>query len=343
MKKIVIYKAGSHDQIKLEERPVPEPSANQCLIKVKSIGINYADTIIRQGLYASAKEYVGWPITPGFEISGIIEEVGTDCKKYQKGDEVFGITRFGGYTEYICLEEDLIYLKPPQFSFDEAAGFPAVFMTAYHALFQNFVLRPNSTTLVHSASGGMGTALLQLLRIHNCKVVGVVGGQHKFETAKSSGADFVLDRYKEDIWKRAKEISPEGYDAIFDGNGPSTLSDGYKQLKPVGKLVSYGFHSMFQKSSKRTNWLKLALTYFQVPRFNPLDMVTDNKSIICFNVSFLFERKDLLDECMSGLLQWIEEGKIKPPIVKAYPIENVIEAHKDLESGKTVGKLILNP
>ncbi|MCI5056027.1 MAG: medium chain dehydrogenase/reductase family protein [Flavobacteriales bacterium] len=343
MKKVVIYKAGSHDQIKVEDVASPTITDGECKIKVKAIGINYADTIIRQGLYASAKEYVGWPITPGFEVSGVISEVGKDCKKFKVGDEVFAITRFGGYTEEICLEESLIFPKPAAFSFDEAAGFPAVFMTAYHALFQNFVLRKGSDVLVHSAAGGMGTALLQLLKIHECNTIGVVGGDHKVQVAKDAGANHVINKNVEQIWEKAAQYSPAGYDAIFDGNGPSTLGDGYKHLKPVGKLVSYGFHSMFQKSSKRTNWLKLALTYFKVPRFNPLDMVTANKSIICFNVSFLFERQDILEESISGLLNWIEEGKISPPVTKSYPLENVIQAHQDLESGKTVGKLILNP
>ena len=107
MKKIVIHKPGDYRQLKIEEFPNPIPTDNEVLIKVDSIGINYADVLIRWGVYSSAKEYVGWPITPGFELSGVIEKIGKNVEAYAVGDKVFGVTRFGGYTTHICLPEDI--------------------------------------------------------------------------------------------------------------------------------------------------------------------------------------------------------------------------------------------
>jgi NADPH:quinone reductase-like Zn-dependent oxidoreductase len=110
----------------------------------------------------------------------------------------------------------------------------------------------------------------------------------------------------------------------------------------VGKLVAYGFHSMLSTHGGVANYLKLARQFFRVPRWSPLNMTHENKSLIAFNLSFLFHRLDLLAESMRDLLKWVEEGKIKPPPVQCFPFEKVADAHRALESGTTVGKLVLN-
>jgi len=157
------------------------------------------------------------------------------------------------------------------------------------------------------------------------------------------GADRVIDKSKEDLWARAREIAPDGFDVVFDANGPATLKQSYRHLAPAGKLVSYGFHSMLSTHGGVANYFKLIWQYFRVPRWSPLDMTQENKSLIAFNLSFLFHRKDLLQESMQALIKWVEEGKIKAPAVQPFPFEKVADAHRALESGATVGKLILKP
>ena len=130
-------------------------------------------------------------------------------------------------------------------------------------------------------------------------------------------------------------------DVVFDANGPATLKQSYRHLAPSGKLVTYGFHSMLSKRGGFPNYFKLAYEYFRIPRFNPITMTGDNKSLIAFNLSYLFHREDLLKVAMQALLRWVEEGKIKAPPVQTYPFEKVADAHRALETGKTVGKLIL--
>lgn len=341
VQKVVIEKTGSYDRLLIKHFPLVSPKDNECLIKVKACGVNFADTIIRQGLYESAKKYVGYPITPGFEVSGVIERVGKLCKQFKEGDEVLAVTRFGGYTSAICVPEHQVFYKPELLSFEEAAAFPAVYLTAYHALFQNIVLRENMDVLVHSAAGGMGTALLQLLNIVNCNTLGVVGSDHKVTVAKEFGAHTVINKRAENLWQKVEALFPQKFDVILDANGPSTLKESYEHLKPMGKLLIYGFHSMFSTKSKSTNWLKLVWTYFQVPKFNPLNMTGANKSIVCFNVSYLFDRTDLIEEAMVQLLIWVKDRKIKPSKIQVFPFDNVREAHRAIESGKTTGKLVL--
>jgi NADPH:quinone reductase-like Zn-dependent oxidoreductase len=345
LQKVVIHSPGGYDKLKFEECSEPKAKDNLVLVKTDAIGVNYADCTVRWGIYESAKKYVGWPITPGFEFSGTVVEVGDRVRGVKPGAIVMGITRFDAYATHVLVPESQIFPLPSGFSPVEAAGFPAVYMTAYHALFQNIVIRPGMNLLVHSAAGGVGTALLQLGRAMGCKMVGVVGAAHKTDVALKFGASHVIDKSSEDLWKAAERICPEGYDVILDANGVETLRAGYKHLKPTGKLITYGFHTMLPKSSEkgkgRMNFIKLATDFVRTPKFSPIDLCTHNKGVIGFNVSFLFERMDLIAEAMEGLLKLVSEGKIKAPAVKTFPFHQVSEAHRLIESGRSVGKLVL--
>ncbi len=341
--KVVIHSAGSYDKLRLEQEPIPELEADEVLIEVEAVGVNYADTIVRMGLYESAKEYVGWPITPGFEVAGRVLEVGPEVDDVEVGREVCAVTRFDGYTSHLVTRWPYIFDKPESMSFEEAAGLPTVFITAWYALFELAHPRPGSTVLVHSAAGGVGGSLVQLAKIAGCEVVGVVGGTHKIETAKFHGADHVIDKSKQDLWAEAERIAPQGYDVVLDANGVATLSDSYDHLRRAGKLVIYGFHTMMPKEGGKPNWFKLVSGWLRTPRFNPINMTNESKSVLAFNLSYLFDRTDMLALAVEDLERWIAEGSIKPAPVSTYPLSEVGRAHADIESGQTVGKLILIP
>jgi NADPH:quinone reductase-like Zn-dependent oxidoreductase len=343
VKKIVIERPGGYHRLQIKEISTPAPQNHEVLIEVTAAGVNFADVFIRLGLYKSAKEFVGWPITPGFEFSGKVIKCGRDVSDLTEGTSVFGLTRFGAYSSHLCVPREQVFIVPKdsKFNIDQWAAFPTVFLTAYHGLFQNIVLRPEMKILVHSAAGGVGGALLQLGKIADCYMVGVVGASHKVNAALKYGVDFVIDKSKDDLWASAEEICPEGFDVVFDGNGPATLKQSYRHLAPSGKLVTYGFHSMLSKRGGFPNYFKLAYEYFRIPRWSPLNMTNENKSLIAFNLSYLFHRMDLLKESMQDLMKWVAEGKIQAPALQTYPFEKVADAHRALESGTTVGKLIL--
>ncbi len=201
MKSIVIERRGGYRQLKIKELPTPVPGGNEVLVKVSAAGVNFADVVIRQGLYRSAKEYVGWPITPGFEFAGKVSSCGSEVSDLPGGTPVFGVTRFGAYSSHVCVRKHQVFVIPAgsRFSSDQWAAFPTVFLTAYHAMFQNFVLRPGMNVLVHSAAGGVGSALLQLAKIADLRVVAVVGSTHKIGTATECGADAVIDKSRQDL------------------------------------------------------------------------------------------------------------------------------------------------
>ena len=341
MKKIVIHRPGDYQQLKVEEFPTPEIKDNEVLIKVAFVGINYADVLIRWGVYKSAKDFVGWPITPGFELSGIVEKVGSKVTSHKVGDKVFAVTRFGGYTTHIALEEELVFALPKNLTLEQGAGFPAVYLTAYHALLQNVVIRKGAKVLIHSCAGGVGSALLQLCRYLGFESIGIVGSSHKVDYAKKLGANHVIDKSTQDLWKEAEKICPQGYDVILDANGASTLKDSYLHLAPSGKLLCYGFHSMLPKTGGRLNYPQLIWTFLKTPRFNPLDMTDKNKSLVTFNLSYLFDKREMFLEAVHHMVKLIEDGELKGPATTVFDFENVGEAHKAIESGKTTGKIVL--
>lgn len=343
MLKVVVHQPGGYDRLLLETHADPTPGPGEVVVESAAIGVNYADCIVRMGLYASAKKYVGYPITPGFELSGRVVAVGTGVTGVVAGDPVIALTRFGGYATRARVPRSQVFRLPPGLDWSHAAALPAVFATAWYALVELCKLRPGMRILVHSAAGGVGSALCQIAKLSGCRVVGVVGGAHKIEAAREAGADVVIDKSREPLWQRARGEAPDGYDVVLDANGVETLGQSYRHLRPTGRLVVYGFHTMLPKQGGKPRWGKLAIDWLRTPRFNPLALTNDNKSVLAFNLSYLFDRGDLLAEAMATLSEWIDRNQVKPLPVREYPLARVADAHRDLESGRTIGKLVLLP
>ena len=333
MRRVVIHKPGGYDHLVLEDAADPQPQAGEIAIDVDAIGVNYADCVIRMGLYSSAKAFVGWPITPGFEVAG----------RTTDGRKVIGLSLFGGYASRLVVPEHQVFDQPEGWTAEEAAGLPAVFLTAWYALVRCAAVEPGQTLLVHSAAGGVGGALLQLAKIAGARAVGVVGGAHKVKAARALGADAVIDKSSEDLWTAAERHAPDGYDAVFDANGIATLRASYAHVRPSGRLVVYGHHSMLPKGRGRPSWPALAWKALRMPRFNPLEMGETNRSVMAFNLSYLFEEKALLERSMNAILGWVADGRIRPPTTTTFALDDVADAHRALETGETVGKLVLVP
>jgi NADPH:quinone reductase-like Zn-dependent oxidoreductase len=343
MRRVSIRKAGSYDRLELVDGPALEPGPGEVVVDVKAIGVNYADCMVRMGLYASAKEFVGWPITPGFETAGVVAAVGDGVDDLSVGDRVFALTLFGGYASQVKTKRAYVFPMPKGLSFEQAASFPSVYLTAWYALHELAHPRAGQRILIHSAAGGVGGCLVQLAKRAGCEVTGVVGGSHKVDVARDHGCDHVIDKSQQKLWDEAERIAPEGYDVICDANGIATLKQSYVHLRPAGKLVVYGFHTMMPRKGGRPQWLKLAADYIRTPRFNPLDLTQDSKSVMAFNLSYLFDRLDVLGLAMGDLIQWLGDGSIRPPGTTTYALDDVADAHRAIESGKTTGKLVLLP
>ncbi len=280
-------------------------------------------------------------MTPGFEVAGTVAEHGDGVSEPAIGERVMALTLFDGYASQVVIPATQAFQIPGGISLPEAAGFPTVFLTAWYALFTLAAARPGHAVLVHSAAGGVGGALIQLARATGCRVCGVVGGAHKVDYAVQLGADLVIDKSSQDLWRCAEQFAPGGFDMVLDANGVSTLWQSYLHLAPEGRLIVYGFASMLPKKGGKPNWLKLGWDYLRTPRFDPIDMTTNNKSVLAFNLSFLQSRMAALSISMDQLCLWLGHEKIRPGQVTTYPFADAARAQKDLESGTTTGKLVL--
>lgn len=338
MKRVLIKKPGSHDVLKLVTEPDPRPAAGQILVRVQAAGVNFADCIVRLGYYQAARGL--YPMTPGFEFAGTVEARGEGVSEPELGASVFGITRFGGYSSHVVVEPWQVWPCPEGWDAAECAAFPAVAFTAHYGLFHAARVSAGESLLVHSAAGGVGTALLQLAAVAGCRSLAVVGSAHKIRLCRELGAWDVIDRSSVELWGEADRLVPEGFDVIFDSGGVETLREGYRRLAQGGRLVTYGFAEMFPRG-KDVGLPGLALNYLRMPRFNPLELTAANRGVIGFNVVHLFGKRDMASKAMAELLGWIREKRVRKTPVARYPVDAVIEAHRALESGQTVGKLVL--
>lgn len=345
MQRIRIDQPGGYLALRLECVADPMPGPGQVRIAVRACGVNYADSIIRMGLYASARELHGYPITPGFEVAGHIDALGEGVGGWRIGDPVIGLSLFNGYASVIVLDQTQLFAIPDGLSMAEAATLPTVFLTAWFMVHQQLHPRAGETWLVHSAVGGVGSALLQLGVLAGARLAGVVGATHKRDYCRALGAQRVIDKSVDALWPVAEQFAPGGYDAIFDANGVATLKASYRHLAPTGRLLIYGFHSMLPHSGRWSrgglNWLRLAWDWLRTPRFDPFDMTQSNRSVLAANLSFLQAQAPRLREGMLWLLERFADGRLKPLPVECFPLREAAAAQRRIESGQTVGKLAL--
>jgi 2-desacetyl-2-hydroxyethyl bacteriochlorophyllide A dehydrogenase len=323
------------------------------IVRIQSCSINYADVCIRWGLYESAIRFVGYPICPGFDFSGVVERAGAEAN-VRAGDEVFGITFFGAYSSRLLVPCRQLSAKPKEGSLsssDEAAALPSVAGTALHALrlagfWPSPPLTRNRAVLVHSAAGGVGSMLVQMAKALGCSpVVGVVGSSHKVSACRALGADLVIDKSSADLWEAAEAAAPNGFAAIFDANGVATLSRSYEHLAQTGTLVVFGFHTNLPSAASLSPlaWVRMGAGIARMPKFDPMDLVLSSKNVCGFNLSFFSEELELVDAYMKQIVEWAKEGRLRVGTVTAFKLSEVPSAHSLIQSGKSIGKIVLHP
>jgi NADPH:quinone reductase-like Zn-dependent oxidoreductase len=249
------------------------------------------------------------------------------------------VARPGGHASVQLAAPARLRRVPESWDFADAAGLPAVQLTAYHGLLHVAHVRAGETVLVHSAGGGVGLALLQQIRILGARSVAVVGSDRKAAAARDAGADAVAVRGP-DLWGEIDRAAPGGLDAIFDANGVTTPRPGFNRLRPGGRLVIYGFGEIMPRG-RRGFLPELALNWLRVPRFSPLEMTGTNRSVMGFNVVHLTENAALARAGFDAISSWAAEGKLRKVPITSFPVERAADAHRALESGATVGKLVL--
>ena len=261
------------------------------------------------------------------------------AQKFNVGDEICGVTLFGGYSTEIIARESSLRRLPEGWKLEEAAALLVPNLTAYHAINNVAHIKDAETILVHSAAGGVGSALLQQAKELGCKTIAVVGRAEKINAAERFGASHVIVK-SDQLWAEVDRIAPGGLDVVFDANGLTTPKPGYDRLKLGGRLVICGFAELFPRGKRP--WLPtLAYRSLKVPKFRIRKMTSTNRTIAGFNIAFLFEREDLSGPALDYIVNGASGGKIHKPTLKIYDFNEATDAHKYLESGDSIGRVIL--
>ena len=331
----VIGRYGDPDVLEYREWPEPQAEPGKCLVRVKAIGINFADLLQRMGLYPGTPKP---PFIPGFEVAGVVERATENCG-FKSGDRVVAMTRFNGYAEVAACPVAAMFPLPARMTFEEAAAIPVNYLTAYHAMFEMGNLREGDRILIHGAAGGVGVAATQLAKARKLEVFGTAGaGKQNF--LRESGVDHPIDYTKEDFVNVVRRIAPGGIEMVMDPIGGKSFTKSYRCLGSMGRLVVYGFSTAANAAGKRS-LLKGGLAMLQTPSFKPLELMSKNIAVIGVHLGRLEAKQGVIRQEMSAIFEMYDAGKIKPLVGKTFPLEQAAEAHRYIHARKNIGKVVL--
>jgi NADPH2:quinone reductase len=322
MKAIQIKQVGGPEAMELVDLPVPEPKANEAVVKLAASGVNFIDVYNREGRYK-----VPLPFTLGQEGAGEVVSVGKAVKLVKNGDRVAWTSILGAYAEYAAVPADRLVPIPAGVSDQQAAATMLQGMTAHYLAYDSFPLKRGETALVHAAAGGVGLLLVQMAHNIGARVIATVSTEEKAKLAREAGADDVILYTQQDFESETKRLMDgKGVDVIYDSVGKTTFEKGLNLLRARGMMVLFGGSSG------------------AVPPFDPITL-TQKGSLYLTRPSlgaYIASREELTTRS-AAVFSMIGAGNLKLRIEHTYPLADAQRAHRELEGRKTTGKLLLIP
>lgn len=322
MKAIICEKLGLPNELIYKEVPSPTPGPTQIVIDVKACAINFPDTLIIQGKYQVRPEL---PFSPGSDISGIVKKVGVDVTRYKVGDEVFGVVRHGGMAEELLTTTTNIFPKPKGMDFPIAASFLYAYGTSLHALKDRAKLQSEDTIVIMGASGGVGLAAIDLAKVIGARVIACASTDKKLALCKQYGADETINYTTEDLKNRIKELTEgKGADVVYDPVGGAYSEQALRAMAWGGRYLVVGFAAG------------------DIPKI-PLNLALLKGCEIVGVFWGRFTQEDPQSNLANSLqiMNWYEEGKIKPYIYKKYALKEAPQALEEMMNRKVLGKVII--
>jgi NADPH:quinone reductase-like Zn-dependent oxidoreductase len=340
MRAIWTTRSGGPETLEVRESPDPEPGPSEVRVRVRAAGLNFADVMARQGLYPDAPKF---PAVMGYECAGVIDRVGSSVRALREGDRVLALPRFGGQADTVCVPEDYVFHIPESLPFEHAAALPVVYLTAYHMLFNVARIRSGDHVLVHMAAGGVGVAALQLCRTVSGVVTYGTASAHKHAFVLEQGCNHVIDYRSLDYAAEIRRLTNgRGVDVILDALGGKDWRKGYDLLAPAGLLIGFGFANMNAGGGKRKLW-HVVNQGARTPLYTPLKLMGDNRAVAGVNMGHLWGEVALLRAALSSVLELHANGQLAPQLEAAIPFARAADAHRLLEEGKNLGKVVLVP
>ncbi len=318
-----IEKNGGPEVLEIKNVDIKDPRPDQVLIEQKAIGLNYIDTYHRAGSYP-----LPLPTGIGLEAAGVIKKIGSKVKGFSVGDMVAYVGMPpGAYAEERVYTADKLVKLPDGITAETAVSIMTKGLTVYYLLYKTFPVKSHDTILFHAAAGGVGQIFCQWAKSLGCKVIGTVGSEEKMNIAKKNGCDLVINYSKENFIEKVKDFTKgKGVPVVYDGVGKKTFEDSIACLENTGMMVSFGNSSGPVENIDVKKHIAPKSLFFTRP-----------------TLGHYFPNKELLRMAAEKLFEQIKFGKVKIKIFKKYKLEEVVEAHKDLESRKITGPAIIIP
>jgi NADPH2:quinone reductase len=291
-------------------------------VNVRAIGINFADILIVQGKY---QEKPPLPFSPGFEIAGVVSELGPAVTGVALGTRVIGLVEYGGYAEEVVLAADHVVPIPDAMDFPTAAGFPVAYGTSHIALESRARVKPGETPLVLGAAGGVGLTAVEIGKALGASVIAAAGGPDKLAVAKAHGADHLIDYRREDLRQRLKEITAgRGPDVVYDPVGGDLFDQALRGVAWEGRLIVIGFASG------------------RIPHVPANLALVKNCDVIgIYWGSYRARRPAQVRRSFETLLEWYSAGRLHPHVSHRLDLAEAARAMALLADRKATGKVVL--
>ena len=339
MKQVWVTKKGGPHVLQVREVAEPQPGAGEIRVQVKAAGVNFADNLIRMGLYPGAPKP---PMVPGFEVAGIVDKLGSGARGFREGDRVMAILpTLGGYSEKVVLPAALAASVPRHLSDEQAGAVPVIYATAWMMLVRLANVQPGEMVLIHSAGGGVGLAAVQIAKWRGARIIGSAS-THKHARLKEMGCEHCIDYHSQDVELETIRLTGgHGADVILDPNGGRSFARSYRSLAAMGRLVIYGVSSF--APGKTMSPIAALKGVLGMPRFKPLDMLGQNKSVLAFWLGRPGLDPNKVRAELGQALKLIEQKVLDPIVDRAFRFEQAAEAHHYMQDHRNFGKLVLTP
>jgi NADPH:quinone reductase len=356
MKRVVVDHFGGPEVLKVVEDEVPRPGPGEVCVRVLAAGVSFTDAMLRAGTYLGVPHP---PFTPGYELVGVVEELGPGCTRLRVGDRVASLTVWGAYAERVCILEANAVEVPDELDAAEVVGLVLTYMTAYQLLHRMAKVESGETVLVHGAAGRVGTAVLELGALAGVRLYGTASARDRAAVERLGGV--AIDYQNEDFLAVVRALPGKGVDVALDGLGGAISLRSFRALRPGGRLVVYGHSSTI--SDGHRNWRGWIEWYATTATVALWGVVSPRRKVMAYRIQELREGRQWIPagtrhpllvgggprypswfrEDFGMLLEYLAADKIHPVVAERLPLTEARRAHEMLPTTAATGKLVLVP
>jgi NADPH2:quinone reductase len=337
MKRVVVDHFGGPEVVRVLEEDAPRPGAGEVRVRVLAAGVSLSDAQMRAGTYLGGPKP---PFTPGYELVGVVEELGPGCSTLREGDRIGALTQWGADAERVCVPEAYAVGVPEDLDPAEVVSLVFTYMTAYQLLHRTAMAKSGETVLVHGAAGRVGTAVLELGALAGLRLYGTASARDRAAVERLGAV--AIDYRNEDFLARLRELTGDGVDIALDGIGGAVSLRSFRALRPGGRLVVYGRQETLAHGRK--NWPAVFEWYGTTASVALWGLLSPRRRVLAYRIQKLrIHHQDWFREDFRALLELLRRGEIHPVVAERLPLSDARRAHELLESSAATGKLVLVP